>query len=269
MGSTLYEVLGAAPGASSEELKRAYRRAVRAAHPDTGGSTVAFQTVQDAWAVLGDPVRRKAYDVRTSSNGATQSQHSPAAGTGRPEERVARPAPSSSHTTTSSDEPAPAAAAAAPDSSTSPPRAESADVEETAGPRTVPWRTITVGLVLAAAATSGVLGGLIVYSMFGRGGAIVAGLYLLAAGVAVWEQRLGSGELEQLRRGTAKACWLVVALWAALAVIAWAGARPWVPLALYAAVFGVFGGAMWWLGRTPWTRDPGRAETGPHVSSRS
>lgn len=256
MGSTLYEVLGAARGASSEELKRAYRRAVRAAHPDTCGSAEAFQTVQDAWAVLGDPVRRREYDVRTSSNGATQSRASPASSAGRPEERVARPAPSSSHTTTFSDEPAPAAAAA-PDSSTTPPRAESADVEEAAGPRTVHWRTITVGLGLAAAASSGVLGGLIVYGMFGRGGAIVAVLYLLAAGVAVWEQRRGSGELAQLRRGTAKACWLVVGLWAALALIAWAGARPWVPLALYAAVFAVFGGPMWWLGRTTWVQSSG------------
>lgn len=121
----------------------------------------------------------------------------------------------------------------------------------------VSWRTVTVGLVLAAAGVSGVMGGLIVYGMFGRGGAIVAVLYLLAAGVAVWEQRRGSGELEQLRRGTAKACWLIVGLWAALAAIAWAGARPWVPLALYAAVFAVFGGAMWWLGRTTWVQSSG------------
>lgn len=155
MSGPLYEVLGAAPGASSEELKRAYRRAVRTAHPDTGGSAAAFQTVQDAWAVLGDPVRRKAYDVRTSSNGATQSRPGPAAGASRPEERVARPAPSSSRPTTTSDEPT-SAASAAPDSSEQP-RAEATDVEEeTAGPRTMPWRTITVGLVLAAAGVSGV-----------------------------------------------------------------------------------------------------------------
>lgn len=256
MGSTLYEVLGAAPDASSEELKCAYRRAVRMAHPDTGGSAEAFQIVQDAWVVLGDPVRRKAYDVRTLSNGGAQSPPGPGAGAGQPGERVARPAPSSSRTTSSSDQPA-AAAEAAPDSSTTPPRAESVDVEERAGSRMVSWRTVTVGLVLAAAVGSGVMGGLIVYGMFGRGGAIVAVLYLLAAGVAVWEQRRGSGELKQLRRGTAKACWVVAALWAVLAAIAWAGERPWVPLALYAAVFGVFGGAMWWLGRTPWAQSSG------------
>jgi hypothetical protein len=47
-----YDVLGVAAGASAEQLKAAYRAALRQAHPDTGGSTERFIQVQAAWKVL-------------------------------------------------------------------------------------------------------------------------------------------------------------------------------------------------------------------------
>ena len=68
-----YETLRVAPGASAPELRAAYLRAARAAHPDRGGGGAAagagaaggaapFLAVQAAWATLGDPHRRAAYD---------------------------------------------------------------------------------------------------------------------------------------------------------------------------------------------------------------
>ncbi len=57
-----YRVLGVSASAQSEELKRAYRRMLRASHPDLGGSPERFRVVQDAWLVLGNPQRRADYD---------------------------------------------------------------------------------------------------------------------------------------------------------------------------------------------------------------
>ena len=59
-----YLVLGVSRQASGEEIARAYRRAARASHPDSGGagSTDRFRAVSDAYDVLRDPPRRAAYD---------------------------------------------------------------------------------------------------------------------------------------------------------------------------------------------------------------
>ena len=60
-----YDVLGVGRQASRDEIARAYRRAARATHPDSGGSGTGaerFQAVSDAYDVLRDPVRRAGYD---------------------------------------------------------------------------------------------------------------------------------------------------------------------------------------------------------------
>lgn len=57
-----YEVLGVASDADASELRAAYRRALRAAHPDTGGTTERFDAVQRAWARVGTPAARAAFD---------------------------------------------------------------------------------------------------------------------------------------------------------------------------------------------------------------
>jgi hypothetical protein len=62
MVATHYEVLGVAPSATADQVRAAYRAAARDHHPDAGGDAGRMQAVNAAWRVLGDPVRRAAYD---------------------------------------------------------------------------------------------------------------------------------------------------------------------------------------------------------------
>jgi len=59
---TYYDVLGVGVTATPEEVRAAYRLAARDHHPDAGGDAGRMQEVNAAWHVLGDPVRRAAYD---------------------------------------------------------------------------------------------------------------------------------------------------------------------------------------------------------------
>ena len=49
LSASPYDVLGVAATASQEELKRAFRRAMRETHPDVGGDQARFVAVQLAW----------------------------------------------------------------------------------------------------------------------------------------------------------------------------------------------------------------------------
>ncbi len=62
MAPTHYDVLGVDVTATPEEVRTAYRLAARDHHPDAGGDAGRMQEVNAAWHVLGDPVRRAAYD---------------------------------------------------------------------------------------------------------------------------------------------------------------------------------------------------------------
>lgn len=73
---SLYDRLGVDPEASAQELRAGYRRQARRLHPDvavvgseTGGAADgpastgdAMRRLNEAWAVLGDPQRRRRYD---------------------------------------------------------------------------------------------------------------------------------------------------------------------------------------------------------------
>lgn len=61
---THYQTLGVEPGATAEEIRRAYRALAKRHHPDTGpsGSSAAFAAVAAAYEVLSDPAARRAYD---------------------------------------------------------------------------------------------------------------------------------------------------------------------------------------------------------------
>lgn len=69
-----YEVLGVSPTVSDQELRSAYRRMLRQAHPDTGGSEARFHAVQHAWTLVGTTSDRASYDqgrVTTTTSGAS------------------------------------------------------------------------------------------------------------------------------------------------------------------------------------------------------
>lgn len=58
-----YDVLGVARTASAAEVRRAYLELARRHHPDrVGGSHEQMRVINEAWAVLGDPVLRQGYD---------------------------------------------------------------------------------------------------------------------------------------------------------------------------------------------------------------
>jgi curved DNA-binding protein CbpA len=61
-GADPYAVLGVSRGADQARIHAAYRDAVRRTHPDAGGSSAAFEDVQDAYELLRDPARRAAWD---------------------------------------------------------------------------------------------------------------------------------------------------------------------------------------------------------------
>ena len=76
-----YEILDVSPGASAEELKKAYRRLARECHPDSDpGNPWAeneFKELSSAYDLLSDPSRRRRYDRGEISGDGTRRTPSP------------------------------------------------------------------------------------------------------------------------------------------------------------------------------------------------
>jgi len=58
-----YKILGVSKNASSEEIKKAYRKKAAANHPDSGGDPKLFIEITEAHNVLKDPLLKKQYDI--------------------------------------------------------------------------------------------------------------------------------------------------------------------------------------------------------------
>jgi DnaJ-class molecular chaperone len=59
----LYGVLEISKGSSLEDVRKAYLKLSRKAHPDKGGSEEHFKAIQRAYAVLGDEQKKQMYDA--------------------------------------------------------------------------------------------------------------------------------------------------------------------------------------------------------------
>lgn len=57
-----YVMLGITREADEQEVKSAYRRLAKNAHPDSGGDAEQFSRLQTSYELLKDPVRRRVYD---------------------------------------------------------------------------------------------------------------------------------------------------------------------------------------------------------------
>jgi curved DNA-binding protein CbpA len=89
-----YAILGVARGATDTAIHAGYRAAVRHTHPDAGGSAAEFEAVQEAYELLRDPRRRRAWDAghpgpRASAAAGGASRTSPNARTA-PDARAAQ-----------------------------------------------------------------------------------------------------------------------------------------------------------------------------------
>ncbi len=81
LSASPYEILGVPASATDDELRRAFRKALRETHPDTGGDPQRFNAVQLAWDRVSTPARRAAYDA---GRGATQDRAAFTAQAARP-----------------------------------------------------------------------------------------------------------------------------------------------------------------------------------------
>lgn len=85
---SLYDLLGVEPSVSDDELRRAYRRLVRTYHPDRhasespevrGWAEERMRELTRAWTELGDPERRRSYDLSMRGAAAVEAAAQPAA----------------------------------------------------------------------------------------------------------------------------------------------------------------------------------------------
>jgi curved DNA-binding protein len=79
--SDFWQVLGLEPGADAASLKRAFRQQARRWHPDLNGNDPRaeerFKLVNEAYAVLSDPRRRRAWEEGYDEADAADSERDP------------------------------------------------------------------------------------------------------------------------------------------------------------------------------------------------
>lgn len=63
-----YKTLGVPRNATSEDIKKAFRKLARKHHPDTGGDEAKFKEINEAYEVLSDDKKRAMYDQYGTAN---------------------------------------------------------------------------------------------------------------------------------------------------------------------------------------------------------
>jgi curved DNA-binding protein CbpA len=86
MNTTLYAQLGVSETATTNEIRAAYRSTMRSVHPDRAANdadrarrTARSAEINAAWEVLGDAVRRAAYDAERATPAPAAPAAAPAA----------------------------------------------------------------------------------------------------------------------------------------------------------------------------------------------
>ncbi len=69
-----YKTLGVPRTATTEEIKKAFRKLARTHHPDAGGDEAKFKEINEAYEVLSDEKKRKLYDQYGSVSGGQAPQ---------------------------------------------------------------------------------------------------------------------------------------------------------------------------------------------------
>jgi curved DNA-binding protein CbpA len=99
----LYKLLQVDPQADAIVIRAAYHALARKYHPDAGGDLKRMVQLNAAWAVLGDPVSRSAYDRERDRPQEPPPTVAPAAPDARTEPRPASPLPPRRDSTTTLD----------------------------------------------------------------------------------------------------------------------------------------------------------------------
>lgn len=76
MPDGLYKVLGVSNDASPADIKKAYHKLALKHHPDKGGSHDKFKEISEAFSVLSDPEKRRAYDSGKIDKNGNETNHS-------------------------------------------------------------------------------------------------------------------------------------------------------------------------------------------------
>ncbi|MDO5045012.1 MAG: DnaJ C-terminal domain-containing protein [Coriobacteriia bacterium] len=70
-----YDVLGVSKNASSDEIKKAFKKLAVKYHPDAGGDEDKFKEISEAYEVLSDPKKKQEYDQYLLYGGANYGNY--------------------------------------------------------------------------------------------------------------------------------------------------------------------------------------------------